>query len=235
MALVRRAPPDNPSPGDSWDDFNDNRHIWIGGRWQNTFNRPIARATMTVTGRLFWPTDPRVEDFCLFDFAHGMAKECRFGNQLPCHYPVATHCVVLSHYVPDHLKPWALIHDAPEGILRDMPRPIKALFAEYKPYENRLMEVFCEYLGMTDRVEPEELKPYDTRMSHIEIVAMYKHVHDAGRAKLFALGHSPAYISEIERETHLIRPMERDEALKLWLDRFAVLFPNHAHLSRQRY
>jgi hypothetical protein len=95
----------------------------------------------TFSGRKFWPQDPRSEDLDITDIAHALAHQCRYGGHCSGFYSVAEHCVLLSNLVaPAHAK-WALLHDASEAYLVDIPRPAKAALAGYHELEERIMRV----------------------------------------------------------------------------------------------
>jgi len=79
------------------------------------------------------------------DLAHGTAFECRFGNQLKVFYSVAQHSVLMS-LLPGSLeeKYERLMHDTSEGILLDMPKPIKNLLPDYQALEDRVQGAICK-------------------------------------------------------------------------------------------
>src|ERR1700693_75116 len=53
----------------------------------------------TFTGRQFWPLDPRPEEVCIEDIAHGLSNECRFAGQCRSFYSVAQHSVLCARNV----------------------------------------------------------------------------------------------------------------------------------------
>jgi hypothetical protein len=89
----------------------------------------------TYTGRKFYPLTPRAADVCLEDIAHALANTCRFSGHCRQFYSVAQHSLLVVRAVrefpgvtPDdanRIAPAALMHDAAEAYLVDMPRPIK--------------------------------------------------------------------------------------------------------------
>ncbi len=91
---------------------------WRRGGWCQTF-----------TGKMFFPFDPRIEEFDLDDIAVPLSRMCRFGGHCLGFYSVADHSVWVMEHMPKHLGPEAhlaaLLHDAGEAYLMDVPRPIK--------------------------------------------------------------------------------------------------------------
>jgi uncharacterized protein len=111
----------------------------------------------TSSGRMFWPMDPRAEDVCIEDIAHALALLCRYGGHCLRFYSVAEHCVLLSRYAPPEHKLWALMHDASEAYLVDVPRPIKYALGGYREAEKSIMGVICDKFGLSPSPEVDAL------------------------------------------------------------------------------
>lgn len=117
----------------------------------------------TYTGVAFWPLDPRVEEINISDIAHALANTCRYGGHCTFHYSVAQHSVLLSkHVAPEHAL-WALLHDATEAYLVDVPRPVKRFLTGYREIEDRLMAVIAERFGLYGKM-PDAVKDADNRI-----------------------------------------------------------------------
>jgi hypothetical protein len=109
----------------------------------------------TVTGRKFWPLDPRKSEVHGFDIAHALSNICRFGGHTRQFYSVAEHSVYVSHAIdPEHAL-WGLLHDAAEAYLGDIIRPIKPYIAMYKVREERVMRVIEQFYNLPP--EPKEI------------------------------------------------------------------------------
>ena len=103
----------------------------------------------TSSGRWFNPFEPDPEQIDPDDIARALANVCRFGGHTRAFYSVAQHSVIVSELVEarggdveDVFA--ALMHDATEAYLGDMPHPIKhrsPLGAAFKEAENRLEAV----------------------------------------------------------------------------------------------
>lgn len=76
---------------------------------------------------------------CIEDIAHALSLQCRFSGHIPEFYSVAQHSVLVSKLVPQTLKLQALLHDASEAYLVDIPRPIKKGLNNYNLLEHKLM------------------------------------------------------------------------------------------------
>lgn len=208
---------DNPVLGDVVDGC-----IWNGKRWQNLHGRDIEDCFYVKDG-YFWPLDAHADEIDVEDIARGLANEDRYGNQTPYFYSVAWHTIALSYVVPDHLQKWALIHDAAEAYLCDIPRVLKQLgaFDVYREAESKLLIIIAGALGMEDVNEPEELKSYDVLMSHTEMLVMFG---DYAEAKLRHLGYTDQHIIEANADRHLIKHLEPERAYTAWMDRYHELF-----------
>jgi hypothetical protein len=114
----------------------------------------------TLSGLKFWPRAPRVEDIRIEDIAGALSKMCRYGGHCKKFYSVAEHCVLVARHAPDDLKLTALMHDASEAYLVDVPRPIKPFLPGYYDMEAKLMSVISERFGLIDPL-PAEVKRLD--------------------------------------------------------------------------
>lgn len=114
----------------------------------------------TASGRQFWPMAPRADEVHIEDIAHALSMLCRFGGHVREFYSVAEHSVyVARHVTPEH-RLWALLHDASEAYLVDVPRPIKPFLGGYLDAERRIMAVVCERFGLPPEM-PADVKDVD--------------------------------------------------------------------------
>lgn len=116
----------------------------------------------TANGRQFWPMDPRPDEVHLDDIAHSLSMLCRFGGHCKRFYSVAEHCVLMARAAPDRRTAlWALLHDASEAYLVDVPRPIKPFLIGYSEAEAKIMRAvefrFHLHLGLPDIVKRMDL------------------------------------------------------------------------------
>lgn len=97
----------------------------------------------TFHGNYINPCEPGPETISIGDIAHALSMQPRFGGHLPMFYSVAQHCVLTCDYVTDEHKLAALLHDASEAYLIDVPRPVKERLTNYKEIENQLMAIIA--------------------------------------------------------------------------------------------
>lgn len=202
-------------------------YINNGHQLQCMHDRDLAHCLQTYTGKFFWPLQPRVDELCVEDIAHGIACEYRYGNHSPYPYSVAWHSVALSYVVPAHLRQFALVHDAAEAYLRDIPRTIKnqePFKSTYIPIHDHLLDICCEYFGIENK--DEEHHDYDVMMSYSEMI-VWGESNIAYLAKLTAMNVNlePArnpewleWVREAPKHEHWQRSEER------WLQRYDELF-----------
>jgi uncharacterized protein len=105
---------------------------------------PVIR---TATGKWFNVFSPTSDMICIEDIAHALAHQCRFGGHLPKFYSVAQHSVLTAVLVAPENKLAALMHDASEAYLIDVPRPIKNKLANYKEIEGSVMTLIAAKFG----------------------------------------------------------------------------------------
>jgi 5'-deoxynucleotidase YfbR-like HD superfamily hydrolase len=111
--------------------------------------------------------EPDVDMICIEDIAHALSSQPRFAGHLRRHYSVAQHSIHCAERASQPNKLAALLHDASEAFMLDMPTPIKARMPEYKEYEHNLMEVIAEKFGFKYPYHP-EIKIVDTIMVNLE-------------------------------------------------------------------
>jgi hypothetical protein len=103
----------------------------------------------TATGRAYWPVDPRGEDVCIEDIAHALGHLCRYAGHTTTFYSVAEHCILVSRMVPPEHAFKALLHDATEAYVVDVPRPLKKSLPGYAEIEERNWRAICDHFGLT--------------------------------------------------------------------------------------
>jgi hypothetical protein len=96
------------------------------------------------------------------DIATALSKQCRFSGHNLRFLSVAEHCVNVAKFAPDELKLTALMHDASEAYLVDIPRPIKPLLKGYYELEDHLMTEIAHKFKFLWPL-PTEIKSLDAR------------------------------------------------------------------------
>lgn len=119
----------------------------------------------TLSGRRVNPLDAAPADIDPDDIARALANTCRFGGHTRAFYSVAQHSAIVCDLLeergatPDELMA-ALLHDAAEAYLGDLPHPLKhrsELGAAFRVAEKRLEAVIAERFELPDasaRVKP---------------------------------------------------------------------------------
>lgn len=128
---------------------------------------------MTASGRPFWPLEPRMEDIHIEDIAHALSHQCRYAGHCRTFFSTAQHSVLVSLAIgpEDPRDPlYALLHDAAEAYLVDVPRPLKKhpAFAEYRAAEQQLQDLIYAAFGLDPCYAPSLLKAVDRRMLRTE-------------------------------------------------------------------
>jgi len=128
----------------------------------------------TFTGKKFFPLTPDPELICIEDIAHSLSMQCRYNGHSKQFYSVAQHRVILSQkfFSSRDMQLAALLHDASEAYLSDIPRPLKNLpqFAFYRQVEDRLSQLIYSRFGVKiDRDEQALIKAYDNEMIYHEV------------------------------------------------------------------
>jgi hypothetical protein len=114
-----------------------------------------------ASGRAFYPLDPRPEEIFIEDIAAALSKLCRYGGHCHTFYSVAEHSVLIAEKAPPGMKLAALLHDATEGYVSDVIRPIKPYLTNYVEIEADLAEAIGTRFGVKLHPLPDEIKRLD--------------------------------------------------------------------------
>lgn len=118
----------------------------------------------TYTNKKFWPLDPRPDEVCIEDIAHALALTNRWGGHTKWPYSVAQHSILCAENVDDEFRLEALLHDASEAYMCDMPTPVKRFLPEYNSYEKNLFKyAIAPRFGLPDTKSP-QVKEIDIRL-----------------------------------------------------------------------
>ena len=108
----------------------------------------------TFSGMMIDPLAPEAGLISIDDIAHSLSMQCRFNGHSTRFYSVAEHSVhaakLAEKFFPDKpiIAKFALLHDASEAYLCDVPRPIKSSFPNYLEWESALSEIiYKKYTG----------------------------------------------------------------------------------------
>lgn len=122
----------------------------------------------TYTGRHFNPLSPDKELICIEDIAHSLSLICRGNGHVKSFFSVGQHCILcageaVARGYSARLSLAALLHDASECYMSDVPRPFKKNLAGYIAQEEKLLcVIYTKYLGSALSAEEEaKLKSID--------------------------------------------------------------------------
>ena len=121
----------------------------------------------TVSGRWLNPLAPDPESIDVGDIAQALSNQCRFGGHSRAFYSVAQHSTIVSDVCAERgASPAealaALLHDAGEAYLVDLPHPLKHrsdLGPPYRKAEELLEEAIRARFDLVP--QPAEMKPID--------------------------------------------------------------------------
>lgn len=138
--------------------------------------------------------NPNPDHIIIEDIAHALSFLPRFGGHLPHFYSVAQHsiwCMELANKIDPIHSLAALLHDASEAYLLDIPTPIKSRLPEYKIAEDNLMKIISNKFGF--------VYPLHTAVKFIDKEAL-KHEWDTYMIKK----ETPVFLSHDEIKKHFI-------------------------------
>lgn len=186
------------------------------------------------SGTRFHPFDPRPEEILIADIAHALGRACRYAGHTQAHYSVAQHSVIVAEAVKilggtlDEQR-WALMHDATEAYLVDIPNPIKRhpSFAFYVELEDKLAASIMAKFGLPPNM-PGVVKYADQAALRLEVASplICKNMHPDFRWSLPVFGEN----IDAKLEPLLVKyTLSPEKATALFMDKFRELFAGTEH------
>ena len=138
----------------------------------------------TLSGRSVDLLNPDPLSFEIQDIVNALARVCRFaghigiaGVETSTVYSVAEHSVLLTYWCEDQglsrrVQRAALMHDAAEAYLGDMPTPLKAVLPDYRKIEARFETALRERFDYVDKNDIPVLVEADMAIQTDEIQAL---------------------------------------------------------------
>ncbi len=144
----------------------------------------MTSSILTSTGKWFDILKPSPSIIELQDIASALSKLCRFGGHCSQFYSVAEHSILAAELMRQRygdnqtLLRWALLHDASEAYVVDIPRPAKRQLGDYVRIEEAIQcavaERFCLPWPM-----PKEVHEVDNDILSLELRAYMPNQPDA--------------------------------------------------------
>lgn len=156
--------------------------------------------------------NPSVDEVCIEDIAQALSMSCRFSGYVKSFYSVAEHCCHVSDLVwkttKDKQKALdALLHDASEAYLTDVPRPIKGHLTNYMEIEKKAEAVIQDKFNVN---------PMCGYIKHIDT-----HICGTEAAQLFL--QVPDWVSEYEPISIIVKSWSPATAKREFMNRFLNL------------
>lgn len=187
----------------------------------------------TNSGKQVFPLDIRPEQIDIDDIAHALSQLCRFNGHTSRFYGVAEHSVRVSQAIKllegfqeltidrqQILLRAALLHDASEAFLVDVPSPIKPHLTGYIELERRVQAVVARKFGL----DPEDLEHPLVKKADAILAATEKR-------DLLGPEPAPWAVMPTPLDEKII-PWNPVTAKLLFLDRFDALFVQPPTLDR---
>lgn len=125
---------------------------------------------ITASGKSFDLSAPAADMICLEDIAHNLSRIQRFCGATKVNCSVAIHSVVASYIVRPQYAAQALMHDAAEAYIGDIPGPLKWMIGHsINKIEKRILNtIFEKYKIETDEISNKFVRVADFEMLRFE-------------------------------------------------------------------
>lgn len=139
----------------------------------------------------------------IVDIAHALSMACRFNGHLKQFLSVAEHSIIVASMVEEQHQLAALLHDAAEAYITDVPRPIKQMLPEINKIDAVLTEAIFKKFGCEYPINPEiiavdrELCLAEARDSNMDT--------DSWGETYAHLEHTPFHWSPVQAEKYFLK------------------------------
>lgn len=176
---------------------------------------------ITSAGRVVDVAQLEPPDIDIVTVAHALSHLCRWGGHTKRFYSVAQHSVIVANLCCDpedepDLYRCALLHDATEAFLVDLPRPIKHAMPDYQRLEAAVWSVIATRFDLP-QVMPPEVERADRQALRWEAESLFPQTP----AIIREMGLPP--MGDGTRWGTLIRPEPPEVAEGLFLSAFRAL------------
>ena len=178
----------------------------------------------TASGRIIDIRKPSPSEFTLNDIAFGLSRQFRYNGLTVLPYTVAQHSVIVSKLcISPKAQIVAMLHDASEAFLHDIPTPLKNLLPDYRKIEGRFQLAIMEGIlpeGFYENLQ--EAEEVDVEVKAADRTALIHEVNSIViRPEAYGLEKLPEIL--IIRELRERRIQTADEASVSYLKHFATL------------
>ena len=103
---------------------------------------------VTATGSRFDYNDVQEDSINILDIIHSLSLQCRFNGHIKRFYSVLQHSLLVASLVPEGCRKEALLHDAAEAYIGDIPSPLKRAYPDLIKAEKKIVEVINNKFGL---------------------------------------------------------------------------------------
>ena len=169
----------------------------------------------TYGGIHFFPLDPEADKIEITDVAHALSLICRGNGHVKTFFSVGQHCIhcaleAEARGYGSRIALACLLHDASEGYISDIIRPVKIYLTNYLEIESKIMGTILTHFGLDDLTEEENRrwKQIDDEILELELKALLHGEEDRAVPQLFSVPdlaeHTPGevevrFLQEAER------------------------------------
>ena len=183
----------------------------------NKIKIDYSKTYIATHSGIFYPFEVTPESVNIEDIAHALSLLCRYNGHCREFYSVAQHSVLVSELVPEQLKLKALLHDASEAYISDIPKPIKNEILQAQILEDKISNAIFSAFNLTPGLEP-EIKRADLVM----LLTESEQIHNNGWIILDEV-RKKYNSNEVPLKDLIINPLSPKESKELFMSTYESL------------
>ena len=179
----------------------------------------------TYMGIAFRFSEPDMERVFAADIAHALSMKCRVNGHVRFHYSVAQHSVLMVEWFRENGFPldtqrMALLHDAHEAYLPDVPAPIKPHLPGWRDMENAVQEAIDSRF-----LEPLPANRWDNHAYAVKLVDAKICITEA-RTLMPSMARRWNWAKDVEPLDVIVQSLTPEQVKGLFMNEFVRLFPD---------
>jgi len=140
--------------------------------------------------------------------AHSLSRICRYGGHVSQYLSVAQHSVAVAKLCSPENFFEALLHDASEAYVGDIPAPMKWRNSEMVDFEEKIQQRIFEFYGLRWPI-PDEVEFFDKAITYTEMVTFFEYLNPEIESRVKKIRGAEMYLLDEYRQSWMPQQAKR--------------------------